>query len=262
VGILSRAAPEMGSRLEMLHHCGMAKLTLEQKCHALKNLRLFTRLADADVEAIAEVATTRELKSREELFHKGSASSQIYVVVSGRLKVISTSDVGSDLMFSLAGPGEVIGEIGLLVDRDRTATVIAMEQSVLIVVDRRDFEGLLGRRPAVALELLTVLAERLARISEFLEDTHFLNLPVRLAKKLVNFAELHGVAPSGESGGEVIIDLKFSQEEWGDLVGTTRESINKQFRSWTKEGLISLDKGKVVIHDLSELEKLADFVVM
>jgi CRP/FNR family cyclic AMP-dependent transcriptional regulator len=246
----------------VVHHSDMKKLTVEEKCRVLENLRLFSRLEHADVEAIAEVATTRTIKNREELFHKGSASSQIYVVVSGRLKVISTSDVGSDLMFAIADPGEVIGEIGLLVDSDRTATVIAMEESILIVIDRRDFEGLLRRRPSVALELLSVLAERLARVSEFLEDTHFLNLPVRLAKKLVHLADLHGQERSGEAGSEILIELKFSQEEWGDLVGTTRESINKQFRSWTKEDLIALDKGRVVIRDLARLEKLADFVVM
>jgi CRP-like cAMP-binding protein len=237
----------------------MVKLTAEQKCRILGKVPLFARLPEKDVEAIASVTTTRTVKSREELFHKGDEGSQLYIVVSGRLKVITTSDEGDDLMFCVVEPGEVIGEVGLLIDRHRTATVRAMEASELIVIDRREFHSLLRTRPDVSIELLTVLAERVARVSEFLEDTHFLNLPVRLAKKLVDFAYQHGVDRSDD---EVLIDVRLSQEEWGDLVGTTRESINKQFGIWSKEGIIALEKGSVVVLQRDELEKLADCVVI
>jgi CRP/FNR family cyclic AMP-dependent transcriptional regulator len=240
----------------------MVRLSLEDKRTILAKVPLFSRLAEADVEAIASVSTTRSIRAREELFHKGDEGTQLYVVAQGRLKAVTTSDEGDDLMFCVLDPGEVVGEVGLLADRPRTATVIAMQASDLIVIDRRELSSLLKTRPEVAIELLAVLAGRLARVSEFLEDTHFLNLPVRLAKKLVDFSLHHGqeAGPPGE--GHVRIDLKLSQEEWGDLVGTTRESVNKQFRSWTKEGLIEIDKGKVVIRNLEELEKLADCVVI
>jgi CRP/FNR family cyclic AMP-dependent transcriptional regulator len=110
--------------------------------------------------------------------------------------------------------------------------------------------------------LLSVVAERLARLSEFLEDTHFLNLPVRLAKKISEFMVQYGREREGENGTEVLIDLRLSQEEWGDLVGTTRESVNKQFRSWTGEGLIALEKQCVVVRDVRALSSIADRVVL
>ncbi len=223
---------------------------------------LFSGLSEADLEAIASVSTTRRLTAREELFHKGDDGSQIFVVVSGKLKVITTSDGGDDLMFCVIHPGEVIGEIGLLIDRRRTATVRGLEQSELIEIDRRAFRALLRTRPDVSIELLNVLATRLARVSEFLEDTHFLNLPVRLAKKVVDFANQHGRLSRGEKGDEVLIDLKLSQEEWGDLVGTTRESVNKQFRAWKEEGMVRVESGRLTITDLDEMEKLANCVVI
>jgi CRP-like cAMP-binding protein len=237
-------------------------LSDQQKRDILRHVRLFASLGDGDLEAVAGVATTRNLTAREELFHKGDRGSQIYIVSSGRLKIITTSEEGSDLMFCVADPGEVIGEVGLLVDRPRTATVTAIQPSELIVIDRRDFERLLRSRPDFALELLTVLAERVARVSEFLEDTHFLNLPVRLAKKLCHFAGQDGKERQVDGRTEIFIDLKLSQEEWGELVGTTRESINKQFRAWTKDGLIALERGRVIIRDLDTLESLADCVVI
>jgi len=240
----------------------MANPGVEEKCRILAKVPLFAGLSGADLEAIAKVSTTRLLKAREELFHKGEEGSQIYVVTSGKLKVITTSDEGDDLMFCVVEPGEVIGEVGLLIDRSRTATVRGLEPSELIVIDRREFRALLTTRPEVGIELLTVLATRLARVSEFIEDTHFLNLPVRLAKKIVDFANQHGRLSRGEKGDELLIDVKLSQEEWGDLVGTTRESVNKQFGAWREEEMIRFDAGRLTITDLDKMEKLADCVVL
>ena len=81
-------------------------------------------------------------------------------------------------------------------------------------------------------------------------------------KKLADIGNQHGRLRKGKEGDELLIELKLSQEEWGDMVGTTRESINKQFGAWAKEGLIRMESGLVVVTDLDELEKLADCVVI
>ena len=239
----------------------MGQYSIADKCALLAGAPLFESLSESDLEAIAHVATTRSVSAREELFHKGDDGAQIYIVARGQLKVITTSPEGGDLMFCILDPGEVIGEVGLLAERARTATVIAIEPSDLIVIDRREFRALLRNRPGVAIELLTVLARRLARVSEFVEDTHFHNLDVRLAKKLVDFANIHGVEVPGRPDG-VCIDLKLSQGEWGELVGTSRESVNKQFRSWVNDGWIELEKGRVILTEVEQMEKLADCVVI
>ena len=240
----------------------MAALNLAQKSALLAGTSLFSSLAEKDIESMASASRMLTLKARSELFHKGDEGAQIYIVASGKLKVITTSKDGDDLMFCVLDEGEVIGEIGLLAERARTATVVAVTNCELIVIDRRDFYSLLRARPAVALELLTVLARRVARVSEFVEDTHFLNLPVRLAKKLRDFANSHGKPISVNGVEGLLIDVKLSQEEWGDLVGTTRESVNKQFRSWVSEDIIRLEKGRVVICKREEIERLADCVVI
>ncbi len=94
--------------------------------------------------------------------------------------------------------------------------------------------------------------------SELLEDTLFLNLPFRLAKKLCAFAREYGE----RSGRDLRIDIRLSQEEWGDMVGASRESVNKQIRAWTEEGILSVDHGYVVVHQLGKLERLAGCVVI
>ena len=236
----------------------MAGLSEDVKCELLKRASLFEGLAPEHVREVAGCARIQCLDKRQELFHKGDAGSQVYVIASGRLKALTTSLEGDDVVFNILGPGEVFGEIALLGEMPRTATVVAIDACELLVIDRRDFLSLLRRYPEAAVSLLRVLAVRLQRVSELVEDTLFLNLPLRLAKKLLALDRIYG--EDTEAGRRV--DLKLSQEEWGDLVGATRESINKQVRAWREQGLISVDRGYIVIHRPEELERLAGAVLL
>jgi len=235
----------------------VAGLSSTQKRELLANVPLFNGLAPDELDALIPVARTVSLTSREELFHKGDTGAQVYVVISGRLKALTTSDEGDDVVFNILGPGEVLGEIALLGGTQRTATVTAIDACELLIIDRRDFIAFLRNHPDVSIKLLDVLAKRIKQVSELVEDTLFLNFPLRLAKKLVSLSRAYGT-PHAQG---LRLDLKLSQEEWGDLVGTSRESVNKQLRAWTDEGLITMDHGYIVIHDRRELEKLAGAVV-
>lgn len=234
----------------------MSALTREDKRKLLAGVPLFAGLGQKELDGLGAVARVKAYKARQEVFHKGDAGAQLYVVVSGRLKALTTSFEGDDVVFGVMGPGEVFGEIALLSEHPRTATVTAIDACELLIVDRRDLLSFLRGSPDASITLLGLLADRLKAVSEFVEDTHFLNLPVRLAKKFLAFDEAYGEAADGGRR----INLKLSQEEWGDLVGATRESINKQMRAWTDEGVIRVDAGHVVILDEAALERTADIL--
>ncbi len=229
----------------------------EEKLSLLSGVPLFSGLSDGELSELLQVTRTRALKAREELFHKGDEGTEVYLVVRGTLKALTTSDEGDDVVFTILGPGELFGEIAFLGNPERTATVSALTDCELLGIDRRDFLAYLKGRPEASIKLLAVLANRLKRVSELVEDTLFLNLPVRLAKKLIHYASLYGT----EKDGVVRIGLKLSQEEWGDLVGATRESINKQMRAWNEEGIIGVDAGYVLIKKPEALEALAGCVI-
>jgi CRP/FNR family cyclic AMP-dependent transcriptional regulator len=224
-----------------------------QKRELLARLPLFAGLAPREIDALAAVARSLSVAAREELFHKGDAGTHVYAVVHGTLKVVTTSEEGDDLVFDLLGPGAMIGELAVLCNAERSASVVALSACELLVIERRDLFAFLRSHPEASLALMAVLAQRVRSLSELLEDTLFLNLPVRLAKKLVALAESHGQ----RTAEGVRIDLKLSQGEWGDLVGATRESINKQLRAWTDEGLIRVDSGYIVIRRPERLASLA-----
>ena len=227
------------------------------KLKLLANVELFSGFSEKQLAGASQVAHVKTLERRDELFHKGDEGGEIYVVASGKLKALTTSIEGDDVVFSILGPGEVFGEVALLGPTRRTASVSALEDCTLVVIDRRDFMSYVKSDPDIAAKLLSVLAMRLKRVSELVEDTQFLNLPLRLAKKLLSLGRVYGKSiPDG-----ILIDLKLSQEEWGDLVGATRESVNKQMRQWIDAKIIQMDKGYVVILNAVELEKLAGAVV-
>jgi CRP-like cAMP-binding protein len=231
--------------------------TTSDKLKLLRNVELFSGLNEKQLAGISQVTRRQVVKRRQELFHKGDGGTEIYVVAHGKLKALTTSIGGDDVVFSILGPGEVIGEVALLGGTPRTASVSAIEDCELFVIDRRDFLSFLNDHPEVSIKLLHVLATRLKRVSELVEDTLFLNLPLRLAKKLLSLGRLYGE----EVADGLRVDLKLSQEEWGDLVGATRESINKQVRQWTEAGIVRVDKGYIVILKVVEMEKLAGAVV-
>ena len=222
------------------------KLLIEQE--------LFARLSEDEVAELAEASHIVDLAKGDELFHKGDPGSHLYIVARGVLKAVTTSREGDDLVFNVMGPGETIGELAIFSGGRRSATISAMEESQLIVLRRNAVLPFLKSHPDAAFTLLAVLAERVQRLSEMVEDTHFRNLPSRLAKKLLELGDDYGQDhPEGFR-----ISLSMSQEELGDLVGTTRESINKQMREWKANGLASMSHGTVTLHDLEALAALAD----
>jgi len=227
-----------------------------QKREILARVPLFAGLGARELEALAGVTRSQRVAARDELFHKGDAGTQVYAVVQGTLKVVTTSDEGDDVVLNLLGPGAVIGEVAVFCNAERSASVVALTDCDLLAIERRDLLAFLRSHPDASLALMSVLAERLRSLSELVEDTLFLNLPVRLAKKLIALAETHGQrTPEG-----LRIELKLSQGEWGDLVGATRESINKQLRTWGEAGLVRLHQGHLVIRRPERLAAIADAV--
>lgn len=219
----------------------------------LRKVPLFASFAPERLEALVGATSSKRLAAREELFHKGDPAAQVYVVASGRLKVVTTSADGDEVLFAILDEGEVVGELPMLTGGRRTASVVALEPSELLALARRDFLRFLREQPECAIELMVVLAERLVRISEFAEDALFLSLPARLAKKLLHLAERYGA----EDADGTRIDLRLSQGELADLVGTTRESVNKQIRAWSEQGVVRMARGEVMILDRERLERFA-----
>ncbi len=224
----------------------------------LASVPIFSGLGERELDLLLAVTTTRRLKAKDVLFRKGDAGNQLYAVLSGRLKILAAGADGKEVMFRINGPGEVIGEIALMDSNPRSATVVAIEACELLTLHRRDLIPFLEKHPKVTIELAGILAARLRTLSEHTEDALFLTLPSRLAKMLLQLSATYGQ----QTSDGILIDIRLPQQDLADLVGTTRESVNKQLRSWEEEGLVKLERTRITIIEQSGLEASARFLTL
>jgi CRP-like cAMP-binding protein len=229
-------------------------LSPSQKRAHIAAQELFRKLSERELDDLVQAVHVKRVAAREELCHKDDPGNQLYVIVEGLLKAQTTSPAGDDVVFSIMGPGEMFGELALFCGGKRTATVIAIQDSQLLLIDRRELFPFLRRHPDAAIKLLEVLALRAQKVSAMMEDTTFLNLPQRLGKRLLDLAGRYGKrTPEG-----LRIEIKINQTELGDLVATTRESINKQLRAWSEEGVAAMSGGFVTILDEDALRRVVE----
>jgi CRP-like cAMP-binding protein len=228
---------------------------MDDRRQVLSELELFAGLGERELDEISRITRSRRLAAGAALFHKGDTGGDLYVIVSGRVKAFATGPDGDDVVFRFMGAGEVVGELGALVEGKRTASSVAVEPSELLMIQKRDLAPLLRRHPEIAIRLLGMLAKRMAELSESLEDNNFRPVSSRLAKCLLGFAERWA---EPDAAGGVRIKLRLGQGELGDLIGATRESVNKLIRQWSTEGVVEMHDKQIRIKNRSALEKLSE----
>jgi len=220
----------------------------------LRSVPLFASLDERELDRLIEATTTRKLKAKEVLFRKGDPGNQLFGILVGSLKVTAVGADGKDVVFSLMGPGEVIGEIALLDGEPRSATAVAVEATTLVTLHRRDFVPFLERHPRATIGLAAVLAARVRRLSERTEDRQTMRLPGRIAKRLLALAEEHGKRAAAGAP----VEIRLPQQDLADLVGTSRESVNKQLRQWEEAGLVRLGRGRIFLEAPERLAERAE----
>jgi CRP-like cAMP-binding protein len=225
--------------------------TLSQR-EVLRRSRLFARLGDGEIDAILAHSRIARHAEGDHIFAKGDPGNSMMAVLKGRVMISAPSPDGRQMVLTVMRDGDVFGEIALLDGKDRTADATAASACELLIVPRRSLLSLLEHRPDLCIGLLIVLCERIRRTNEQVEDLAFLDLEARIAKVLVRLAEENG---NGGSPAEPI-GVKISQRALGDLVGGSRESVNKHLQDWKRLGIIAIEKGAIVIRDLEALAAL------
>ena len=215
---------------------------------------LFRNLDPDVIERISALGTTVELAGNQVLFLKGDEGDALYGVLDGRIRISSGDADGKEIILNIIDPGDIFGEIALLDGKPRTADASAMAASQLFRVQRSDFLGLMAAEPRLTQHLLEMVCDRIRKTSEMLEDSAFLDLPARLAKRLLSLAKYYG----GSSQETALTGIQISQAELGQLMGTRRESINKHLQYWRGRGWITLGRGRVTIEAPGALENLVE----
>jgi CRP-like cAMP-binding protein len=214
---------------------------------------LFARLGDQETDTILAHTRVAKYAEGDQIVSKGDPGDSMMAVLKGRVSISAPSDDGRQVVLTVMRDGDVFGEIALLDGKERTADVTAATDCEVLVVPRRSLLALLERRPDICIDLMLVLCERLRRTNEQVEDLAFLDLEARIAKVLVRLAEENG----GDTAAAIPVGVKISQRALGELVGGSRESVNKHLHAWKQSGIIAIEKGAIVIRDIEALADLA-----
>ena len=205
-------------------------------------------LQDVSLEALTQLSQSvrrRSYHRGEVIFHQGDPGDTLHLVRNGRVKVVLPAETGDEAVLAILGPGDCFGELALLDGGPRSASVVAMEQVETLVLGRQDFLTFFRSNMEAAVRLIINLARIIRRSNEEVADLAFLDLPGRLAKKLLDLAEAHGQPLDGGKGIEITVPL--TQEELAGMIGATRPSVNKVLGLYEDQGAIQRRGRRIAI---------------
>jgi CRP/FNR family cyclic AMP-dependent transcriptional regulator len=215
---------------------------------------MFEDVEPEHLAAVAAVASAKTCQRGETVVREGDAGDSVFAIRQGTLKVSIAEGGGRVTALGIMGPGEIFGELSLLDGCPRSATVIALTRAKLVVIERQSFWKLLESSPRAGISVLAVLARRLRRLSQRSESISGLPVRRRLARQIVLLSESHGQRLGPR---RLRIAVKLTQQELGELVGATRESVNKQLGAWKQDATLTREGGYLVVTNLDRLRVIA-----
>jgi CRP/FNR family transcriptional regulator, cyclic AMP receptor protein len=221
------------------------------KLAVLRKHPMFSDLEPAALDQLCRYAKHSMLKRGTTIVSRGDPGNNLIAVISGTLKISVSSADGRSAILNLIGPGEIVGEVAVLDGFARTADVIANTNCEIFVIDRRDFLPFVRSQPALAMKLIELLCTKLRWTSFQVEEVILQNLPGRLASALLRLTEKHKLEPGGRT-------IAITQQEISEMVGMTRESINKQLRVWAGRNWVRLEHGAIVVLNAEPLRALTE----
>jgi CRP-like cAMP-binding protein len=214
----------------------------------LQKVPLFSRLSPADLQRVVEVARERSHPKNSVILFEDDPGDALYVVAKGQVKVVLIGDDGREVILSVLGEGEFFGEMALIDDEPRSAHVIAMEDSELLVLRREDFEGILTQSPPIALAMLKELTRRLRRADEKVGSLVLLDVTGRVARLLLELAE--------ETNSDRIT-RRLTHHTIAQMVGSSRETVSRTMRELVGKGYILVSRREIQIRNRDALEQAA-----
>jgi CRP/FNR family transcriptional regulator, cyclic AMP receptor protein len=213
---------------------------------------LFGALDESARRELAGHARCQSFNSGETIVHVGAPGHSMMVILNGTVRVSLLGPRGKGIILADLPPGELLGEVALLDGKERSADATALTKCELVVLERRDVLPFLERRPDVCLKLLELMCARLRKSDQRMSDIAFLELPVRLAKVLldrIGLASRTGAKPK----------LSLSQTELAGMIHATRENVNRCLGLWQRQGIVDLDEGELIILQRDSLGAIAGY---
>jgi CRP/FNR family transcriptional regulator, cyclic AMP receptor protein len=217
----------------------------------LRELPLFVSLGDEELEQVATVASTDSFAPDEVVFREGEPGSRCYIIRRGHAYALRTHPDGRVITLARFGPGDIFGELAMLDDQRRSATIKALDELELIAVPGPDLRRLLGQHPEIAVELIAAVGRKLREANERLAGLSFQTVQTRVAKVLCDLAQ--SARDEGAADQDMVITA--TQAELARLAGSSRESASRFLAVLERAGIITQGRGRLTLHDPTALER-------
>ena len=215
----------------------------------LKRVPLFAKLSDVELTSLAERTRQKAFKRGDTIFRKDDPGQHLYVVLEGAVKIALPGEFGQEALVALLRGGEFFGELALFDHGPRSATATALEDTRCALLAGDDFVAFVEANPAATRVAFEALAKTVRRLSDRVEDLIFLDVPSRVAKYLLDLAQVNGTNDSGE------LELALTQDELAAFTGASRVSVNRVLGDLERRELISIRRRKIAIRDPLKLAK-------
>jgi CRP/FNR family cyclic AMP-dependent transcriptional regulator len=216
---------------------------------ALQNVPLFSDLNDQELDLLAVSGSLRKLRAKNVVFQEGDLGEVLFVILSGRVKVLLTGRDGQEFILSFLGPGSFFGEMAILDSAPRSASVVTVEPCDFFLLDQKELKNLLISHPDIAMKILKNLSQRLRKISEQVRSLVMFDIYGRVGRCLLNLAEAQGGI---QANGQFLVSNRPSLQELAKMIGCTRETLSRALKALKANGSLTVTRKTIYINKVWE----------
>lgn len=221
---------------------------------ALEKTALLSSLSQPELQTLASRTVRKLFSAGELLFSEGEPCSGLHIIALGKVRIFKTSLNGREQVLTVNGPGETIAEIPVFDGGPFPASAVAIEDTEIVFISRRDFSAYCMEHPEVSLKVLSVVGTRLRRLVDIIEELSFTTIRQRLISTLLKLAQSDGK----KTAHGVEFQLPATHQELANQLGTVRELISRNLMRLQAEGLLEVDARQIVVKDMKGLSALLE----
>lgn len=209
----------------------------------VKKIPIFTELAEEQQKRLAQVIIERQYRKSQIVFGEGDPGEALFFLKSGKIKLTKTTEDGREQILAFRSPGEVFAEVVLFDGGNYPATAEVIEDAQIGIIRNKDIERIMLENVDIAISLIRIMSKRLRQAQTSLKDIALKDVYGRLASILLKLAAEYGE----ERNGSIKINLSLTHQDLANMIGTSRESVNRVISEWRKEGVIDAQRGEITL---------------
>ncbi|MFQ6021991.1 MAG: Crp/Fnr family transcriptional regulator [Acidiferrobacterales bacterium] len=207
----------------------------------LKNIPLFSALEQQDLDTLSNHAVTKTYAKNSVIINEGDHTNALYVILTGKVKIFLTDENQKEVIIDIQRPGDYFGELALLDEAPRSASVRTTENSTFLIISKSQFKNCLVKHPEIAINLIKELSQRLRATTENVKSLALMDVYGRIARTLLQFAS--------EEDGSYVISEKLTHQDLANMVGASREMVSRIMKDLARGGYIKTEGKKITIKE-------------